>query len=165
MQVNGVVGARVRTSRKNPERLGGTMTQQALGEALADWLGRPWKKQEISSVERGERALGATELVAFAVVLDEPIWSFFVPQESESMELGEDRLVSASQLIGPDEEAPATWEGVAIATSANLLTDCAEALRLLDEVKVVVRRASKEASGLGGLTRRKRRPRTPEVDG
>ena len=69
-----MVGRRVREIR---ERKG--MTQEDLGQAIGELLGKPWPRQTVSSAEAGRRAFTAVELVAIASALDVYVGHLFTP--------------------------------------------------------------------------------------
>jgi hypothetical protein len=46
------------------------LSQEALGQRLAFYLGKPWTKQAVSDAENGRRRFDPTELIAFAYALE-----------------------------------------------------------------------------------------------
>lgn len=55
------------------------MTQEQLGQAIGELLGKPWPRQTVSSAEAGRRAFTAAELVAIARALRVYVGSLFTP--------------------------------------------------------------------------------------
>lgn len=75
--VEEVVGRRVREIRESQG-----MTQEQLGQAIGELLGKPWPRQTVSSAEQGRRSFTATDLVAVAQALRVYVGSLFTPPES-----------------------------------------------------------------------------------
>lgn len=74
-----LVGQRITQIR---DRVG--LTQQQLGEAIGELLGRPWPRQTVSAAEKGKRSFTAAELVAIAQVLDTWPGRLFIPTAAMS---------------------------------------------------------------------------------
>lgn len=74
MKVEELVGRRVREMRE----LRG-MTQEQLGAAIGELLGKPWPRQTVSAAEGGRRAFTAVELVAIARALSFYVGALFTP--------------------------------------------------------------------------------------
>lgn len=74
MRIPEIVGRRVREARKD---LG--LSQARLGEALGDYLDKPWFPQAVSEAEKGRRNFTAEDLFALALVLNRPLSWFFLP--------------------------------------------------------------------------------------
>ncbi len=69
------IGRRIAAARKEVE-----MSQPELGRALAPFFGgKGWARQSVSAAENGNRAFKATDLLALAKVLHQPIGWFFAP--------------------------------------------------------------------------------------
>lgn len=81
MRVEAAIGkqiARLREARQI------SLTQ--LGEALGQYLDRPWSRQAVHQAERGRRAFTAAELAALALVLGTSIPALFLA-DAEPIEL------------------------------------------------------------------------------
>lgn len=66
-----------------------------LGEALSDYLGKPWSRQAVHQAERGQRSFTAAELTALALALDTSVPALF-RAEGNQVEL-------PGRVISPDE--------------------------------------------------------------
>ena len=79
-----------------------------LGEALGQYLDKPWSRQAVHQAERGQRSFTAAELTALALTLDASVPTLF-RADDESIELPR-RTVSAQEyrhlLLNRDPEAP-----------------------------------------------------------
>ena len=79
-----------------------------LGEALGQYLDKPWSRQAVHQAERGQRSFTAAELTALALALDTSVPTLF-RADDESIELPR-RTVSAQEyrgiLLNRDPEAP-----------------------------------------------------------
>lgn len=97
MDVQELIGSNLRRARE--ER---GMTQAQLGEELGPLLGKPLARQAVYSAETGGRAFTATDLAALAVVLEKPVWWFFVPSAGPDMpiELPTGERVSGGAVTG-----------------------------------------------------------------
>jgi transcriptional regulator with XRE-family HTH domain len=73
VKIEKVIGANMQLIREDQD-----MTQAELGEAVAQYLGKPWSRQAVSAAEKGRRAFSAADLLALALVLDVTIPSFFL---------------------------------------------------------------------------------------
>jgi 8-oxo-dGTP pyrophosphatase MutT (NUDIX family)/transcriptional regulator with XRE-family HTH domain len=72
-------------------REGKGMTQEQLGLAIGELLGKPWPRQTVSSAEAGRRAFTAVELVAIAMALGAYVGNLFTPSPAaprSGIELG-----------------------------------------------------------------------------
>src|SRR5260370_39302148 len=81
MRVETAIGnqiARVRETRQ--------MSLTQLGEAVGQYLGRPWSRQAVHQAERGRRAFTAAELAALALALDTSVPALFLA-DTEPIEL------------------------------------------------------------------------------
>jgi len=103
MRVEEAVGrqiARLRVQR------GLSLTE--LGEALGDYLDKPWSRQAVHQAERGRRAFTAVELTALALALDTSVPALF-RAEDQRIELP-GRAVSAEEyrdiLLNREGDAP-----------------------------------------------------------
>jgi transcriptional regulator with XRE-family HTH domain len=74
VRVEEVVGRRVRDIRDAKG-----MTQEQLGQAIGELLGKPWPRQTVSAAEAGRRAFTAVELVAIARALGVYVGHLFTP--------------------------------------------------------------------------------------
>lgn len=73
VKIEEIVGANLQWIREDQK-----MTQVQLGEAVAEYLEKPWSRQAVSAAEKGRRAFSAADLLALALVLDVTIPSFFL---------------------------------------------------------------------------------------
>lgn len=103
MRVEEAIGrqiARLRTQRQ--------LSLTDLGEALGQYLERPWSRQAVHQAERGQRAFTAAELTALALVLDTSVQGLF-RAENEQIELPR-RAVSPEEyrsvLLSREKDAP-----------------------------------------------------------
>lgn len=90
MRVEEAVGrqiARLRTQR------GLSLTE--LGEALGDYLDKPWSRQAVHQAERGRRAFTAAELTALALALDTSVPALFRAEEH--------RIELPGRVVSPEE--------------------------------------------------------------
>lgn len=81
MRVETAIGrqiARLRETRK--------MSLTQLGEAVGQYLGKPWSRQAVHQAERGGRVFTAAELAALALALDTSVPALFLA-EDEPVEL------------------------------------------------------------------------------
>lgn len=78
MDIREVIGARVKDARE----VAG-LSQEALGQAVSEYLGRPWKRQAVSVAEKGGRDFVATELMVLSLILKQPLSYFFMPRSLE----------------------------------------------------------------------------------
>lgn len=73
----------------------GKQTQAQVGEALGQYLGKPWSRQSVSAAEKGDRAFTAAELIAFSLVLGCTVETLLEPPAGvEFVELGDGRIDS-----------------------------------------------------------------------
>jgi transcriptional regulator with XRE-family HTH domain len=70
-----VIGHNVKTRREQLGMTGDELGQRAGGALSSD--GKPWPRQTVYMVERGERAMAAAEVAVLAEVLDIPIAQLF----------------------------------------------------------------------------------------
>ena len=83
-----------------------------LGEALGDYLDKPWSRQAVHQAERGRRSFTAAELTALALVLDTSVPALF-RAEDQRIDLPR-RTVSAEEYRGIllNREGDAPLDGV-----------------------------------------------------
>lgn len=150
-----VVGRNVRTAREMKR-----MSQSDLGAEAGDWLwGRTIPKQIISKVERGERALDAAELVAFAFVLQVPVQYLlrgdFIPLGSDGHEVqvGDGNW---TPTIGELREIVAGRE--AVAAEEELKREVAEVTAAVEKTMQAAMKRFLAARG-GRITIKRRRKR------
>lgn len=94
------------------------------GTRMEEALGRPWKRQTVSAMENGDRAMTANDLVAVAHVLETtPSLLLVPPLAAKAVQVG-NLIVDRQLLLG----IPASLAGSTDATLA-LLRD------LMDEVR------------------------------
>lgn len=109
-----VVGHNARARRVALE-----MDVATFGERMEEVFGRPWKRQTVSAMENGDRAMTANDLVAIAYVLGEtPSMLLVPPMEAEDIQIGSLKLTTADLLHGTNSRE-----------SAELL------LSLMDEIR------------------------------
>lgn len=85
MRIEDVIGQRVAEGR---DELG--LTQAQIGEAIGEYLGKPWSRQAVSAAEKGDRAFGAAELVALSLVLGCTIETLLEPPpEADNVTIGD----------------------------------------------------------------------------
>jgi 8-oxo-dGTP pyrophosphatase MutT (NUDIX family)/transcriptional regulator with XRE-family HTH domain len=114
VRVEEVVGRRVRDIRDAKG-----MTQEQLGLAIGELLGKPWPRQTVSSAEAGRRAFTAVELVALARALGVYVGHLFTPSldgSAASIEL------SPGVVLDRDEVMQALFEQMDVAESRGALT-------------------------------------------
>ena len=103
MRVEEAIGRQV--SRLRAQR---QLSLTDLGEALGQYLDKPWSRQAVHQAERGQRSFTAAELTALALALDTSVPTLF-RADDESIELPR-RSVSAQEyrgiLLNRDPEAP-----------------------------------------------------------
>jgi transcriptional regulator with XRE-family HTH domain len=68
MRIETAIGLRIAQLREARQ-----MSLTQLGQAVGDYLGRPWSRQAVHQAERGRRAFTAAELAAFAMALDSSV--------------------------------------------------------------------------------------------
>ncbi|MFJ5860850.1 hypothetical protein ACIQCM_05480 [Pseudarthrobacter sp. NPDC092439] len=106
-------------ARKRRIELG--MDVPEFGSKMEDALGKPWKRQTVSAMENGDRAMTANDLVAISYVLGEtPSMLLVPPMEAEDVQVGNLKLTTSDLLHGANARE-----------SAELL------LALMDEVRDV----------------------------
>ncbi len=90
MRVEEAVGrqiARLRAQRQ--------LSLADLGEALSDYLGKPWSRQAVHQAERGQRSFTAAELTALALALDTSVPALFRAEDNQ--------IELPGRAISPDE--------------------------------------------------------------
>jgi transcriptional regulator with XRE-family HTH domain len=81
MRVEAAIGKQIARFRETRQ-----MSLSQLGEALGQYLGKPWSRQAVHQAEHGRRAFTAAEISAFALVLDTSVPALFFA-EAEPVEL------------------------------------------------------------------------------
>ena len=103
MRVEEAIGRQV--SRLRAQR---QLSLTDLGEALGQYLDKPWSRQAVHQAERGQRSFTAAELTALALALDTSVQTLF-RADDEPIMLPR-RAVSAEEyrgiLLNRDREAP-----------------------------------------------------------
>jgi transcriptional regulator with XRE-family HTH domain len=103
MRVEEAIGAQI--SRLRARR---RLSLTDLGQALGQYLDKPWSRQAVHQAERGQRAFTAAELTALALALDSSVPAL-LRADDEPIELP-GRTVTAQEyrgiLINRDREAP-----------------------------------------------------------
>jgi transcriptional regulator with XRE-family HTH domain len=69
-----------------------------LGEALGDYLGKPWSRQAVHQAERGQRSFTAAELTALALALDTSVQALFRAENGQIELPG--RAISSEEYRG-----------------------------------------------------------------
>jgi len=107
MRVEEAVGRQI--ARLRAQR-GLSLTE--LGEALGNFLEKPWSRQAVHQAERGRRSFTAAEITALALVLDTSVPALF-RAEDQRIELPK-RAVSAEEYRGIllNREGDAPLDGV-----------------------------------------------------
>lgn len=96
MRIEEIAGQRIRQRR---EELG--RTQEGLGKAIGERLGREWPRQAVSAAEHGKRSFTAAELVAIAHVLGTNVQQLLTPPAGiEKIELADDVTIDRALLAG-----------------------------------------------------------------
>lgn len=108
MRLEAVIGANIVERRSQQE-----LSQTELGEALGQYLEKPWSRQAVHTAEKGRRAFTAAELIALALVLDIELPELLAPPlqaRHEEVELprGSVNARALSDLVRP--ETPEAWE-------------------------------------------------------
>jgi transcriptional regulator with XRE-family HTH domain len=73
MRVETAIGNQIARLRETRQ-----MSLTQLGQALGQYLGRPWSRQAVHQAERGRRAFTAAELAALALALDTSVPALFL---------------------------------------------------------------------------------------
>jgi transcriptional regulator with XRE-family HTH domain len=66
-----------------------------LGEALGEYLGKPWSRQAVHQAERGQRSFTAAELTALALALDTSVPALFRAEDNQ--------IELPGRAVSPDE--------------------------------------------------------------
>lgn len=125
MRVEQIVGRRIRDLRDSRG-----MTQDQLGTAVGELLGKKWSRQAVSAAEAGNRAFTAVELVAIARSLHVYVGLLFSPSlhvsESE-IELGPGVVLDSQKVM------EALFEGLDVSESREALKALIESARVISE--------------------------------
>jgi transcriptional regulator with XRE-family HTH domain len=81
MRVEAAIGNQIARLRETRQ-----MSLTQLGEALGQYLDRPWSRQAVHQAERGRRAFTAAELAALALALDTSVPALFL-SDADQLEL------------------------------------------------------------------------------
>src|ERR1035438_9053178 len=76
MRVEVAIGKQIARFRETQQ-----MSLTQLGEAMGQYLDRPWSRQAVHQAERGRRAFTAAELAALALVLGTSVPALFLRSE------------------------------------------------------------------------------------
>lgn len=77
------------------------MDVQNFGKQMENVLGKPWKRQTVSAMENGDRAMTANDLVAIAHVLGKtPAILLVPPLEADDIQVGNLHLEPAALMSG-----------------------------------------------------------------
>lgn len=106
-----VIGHNVRQRRLELK-----MDAADFGQEMQKLLGKPWKRQTVSALESGDRAMTANDVTILAFVLNTtPAQLFTPPAGMQTVQIGHVALDrSALSAIGPesvDEDALLSFEG------------------------------------------------------
>lgn len=124
MRVEEVVGRQIRERRE----LAG-LTQAQIGHRLAPLLGKPWSRQAVSAAEKGERAFGAAELVAFSAILNATVGDLLEPPENESaVDLGGPTAVPRHMVMAVLAATAKAREDLNLAAIQENLSNMSEAI-------------------------------------
>jgi transcriptional regulator with XRE-family HTH domain len=93
MRVETAIGNQIARLRETRQ-----MSLTQLGEALGQYLDRPWSRQAVHQAERGRRAFTAAELAAFALALDTSVPALFLA-DADQLELP-GAIISAEDYRG-----------------------------------------------------------------
>jgi transcriptional regulator with XRE-family HTH domain len=103
MRVEEAIGRQVSRLRARQQ-----LSLTGLGEALGQYLDKPWSRQAVHQAERGQRSFTAAELTALALALDTSVQTLF-RADDEPIELPR-RTVPAQEyrdiLLNRDPAAP-----------------------------------------------------------
>jgi transcriptional regulator with XRE-family HTH domain len=75
MQVERAIGNQISRFRQSRQ-----MSLTQLGEAMGNYLDRPWSRQAVHQAERGRRSFTAAELIALALALGTSLPALFVAE-------------------------------------------------------------------------------------
>ncbi|MFF1743534.1 helix-turn-helix transcriptional regulator [Streptomyces mirabilis] len=108
MRLEEVIGTNIAERRSHKE-----LSQTELGEALGQYLEKPWSRQAVHTAEKGRRAFTAAELIALALVLEVELPELLAPPlaaRHEEVELprGSVNGRALSDIVSP--ETPEAWE-------------------------------------------------------
>lgn len=96
VRIEEIAGQRIRERR---EELG--RTQEGLGKAIGERLGREWPRQAVSAAERGKRSFTAAELVAIAHALGTNVQQLLTPPPGiGEIELADGVAIDRALLAG-----------------------------------------------------------------
>ena len=113
MLVQEIVGRRMREFRESRG-----MTQDQLGEAIGELLGKKWSRQAVSAAEHGDRAFTAVELVAIARAMNAYVGHLFSP----AMNVSESEIeLSPGVVLDTQKVMEAMFEGMDITLSRESL--------------------------------------------
>ena len=113
MLVQEIVGRRMKEFRESRR-----LTQDQLGEAIGELLGKKWSRQAVSAAEHGDRAFTAVELVAIARALNAYVGHLFSP----SLHVSESEIeLSPGVVLDSQKVMEAMFEGMDVAESREAL--------------------------------------------
>ena len=93
MRVEEAIGRQIARLRAQRE-----LSLADLGEALGDYLGKPWSRQAVHQAERGQRSFTAAELTALALALDTSVQALFRAENGQIELPG--RAISSEEYRG-----------------------------------------------------------------
>ena len=134
-----VIGHNVREVR---ERRG--MSAAALGQEVGQHFGKPWPRQTVHLIERGERAMVAAEVAALAEILNVTVIDLFSPPPGVGHVMAGTLPVAGHRLAAPPaadadvEMLATTFEGVE-EVSRRLFGDLRLLARITDDARAALR--------------------------
>jgi transcriptional regulator with XRE-family HTH domain len=78
MRIEAAIGKQIARFREARQ-----MSLTQLGEAMGQYLERPWSRQAVHQAERGRRAFTAAELAALALALETSVPALFLTDDTE----------------------------------------------------------------------------------
>jgi transcriptional regulator with XRE-family HTH domain len=133
MKIEETIGARLRAGR---ERQG--LTLEAVGREMAGYLGKAWTPQAVWQAEKGQRDFRASQLIAFALVLEIPVVQLLAPLsgDTDAITIGDDDYELTGDDSGRLFSAVASPDGLALFDIEFELEAVADAQRALaDQVQ------------------------------
>jgi transcriptional regulator with XRE-family HTH domain len=126
-----------------------------LGEAMGEYLDKPWSRQAVHQAERGRRAFTAAELTALAMALDTSIPALFLA-DTERTEPTE-RVELPAKAISPEE-----YRGILLYAGKDAPLDGVDELivALHDIGEVLSRPALARLAKIGGVAQQVAGPTT-----
>jgi transcriptional regulator with XRE-family HTH domain len=135
-----VIGANVRRVRENRG-----LSQPQFGRTVGEFVnGRPWSRQTVSAMERGDRAFTVDDLLLLAYVLEVPPTALLlIPTDLPSVQVG-------AHVFGPDELGAAGWQSNPTTDALEQLASTVGALQL--KIKQLADEADEAAELAAGMS-------------